>query len=76
MKFVFMIEEVAGALSMSVAEFAKVRCNLEAMGFPEPIRGLHERWSIMDVINWVNRAKPADIVTPTFLAGNASRDLN
>ena len=55
MKFVFAKSEVAHALSMTPAEFDENRTNLEANDFPKPIHGLHERWSIIDVINWVNR---------------------
>ncbi len=56
MKFVFTKEEVAQALSMTVQEFEDGRNQLEACDFPRPIAGLNERWSIIDVINWVNRS--------------------
>ena len=56
MKFVFVKEEVAHALSMSVEEFQTARSEIELLGFPKPITGLVERWSIMDVVNWVNRS--------------------
>lgn len=59
MKFVFTKEEVANALSMPVAEFEQSRLELEATDFPKPIVGLRERWSIIDVINWVNRSTPS-----------------
>jgi hypothetical protein len=56
MKIVFTKDEVANALSMSLAEFEQCRLELEAISFPRPIAGLHERWSIIDVVNWVNRS--------------------
>ena len=56
MKFVFTKTEVANALSMSNAEFDTHRPTIEANDFPKPIPGLHERWSIIDVINWINRS--------------------
>ncbi len=55
MKLVFTAEEVSAALQISTSEFERVRSSLEASGFPRPISGLDDRWSIMDVINWVNR---------------------
>jgi hypothetical protein len=58
MKLVFTVEEVAAALQKSVAEFIALRPLLEDQGFPIPVRGLEDRWSIMDVITWVNRADP------------------
>ncbi len=35
-------------------EFKTMRPNLHALGFLQPVRGLGETWSIMDVINGVN----------------------
>lgn len=55
MKLVFTREEVAAALGKSPPDFDALRSALEAEGFPLPIRGLAECWSIMDVISWVNR---------------------
>lgn len=55
MKFVMVKAEVAAALALSESEFDARRQRLDAHGFPRPIAGLEERWSIMDVINWVNR---------------------
>lgn len=55
MKFVMVKAEVAAALAVTEAEFDAARPQLEGQGFPRPIAGLGERWSIMDVINWVNR---------------------
>jgi hypothetical protein len=57
MKLVFKIDEVAAALGKTTAEFIDIRPNLEALGFPKPVRGLDDSWSIMDVINWVNASK-------------------
>ncbi len=54
MKLVFKIDEVAAAIGKTESEFKEIRANLEALGFPKPVRGLGETWSIMDVINWVN----------------------
>ncbi len=55
MKLVFTREEVAAALGKTVTEFDALRLTLEAEGFPLPIQGLAQCWSIMDVITWVNR---------------------
>lgn len=57
MKLVFTDVEVALALRLTTDEFAARRHLLEAHGFPAPIEGLFDRWSIIDVVNWVNRDK-------------------
>lgn len=57
MKLVFNADEVAAALGKSTEEFMLLRPELEALGFPVPIRGLEDKWSIMNVINWVNAEK-------------------
>jgi predicted DNA-binding transcriptional regulator AlpA len=59
MKLVFNLEEVAAALGKTENEFLAIQDKLEAAGFPRPVRILDDRWSIMDVINWINadRAK-------------------
>jgi hypothetical protein len=54
MKLVFNPAEVAAALQLSESEFANLRPKLEAMGFPLPVRGLQDRWAIIEVIRWVN----------------------
>lgn len=54
MKLVFKADEVAAVLQMPRPEFERVRPRLEAVGFPPPITGLTDRWSIINVINWVN----------------------
>lgn len=59
MKFVMTKPEVAEALSLSADEFDQRRNELEQLGFPLPVSGLGERWSIIDVINWVNRKQAA-----------------
>lgn len=57
MKLVFKLEEVASAIGKTEEEFKAIRPNLEALGFPKPVRGLGETWSILDVINWVNTTR-------------------
>jgi hypothetical protein len=54
MKLVFTATELAEALQISTEEFHRQRLALEANGFPQPLPDLTERWSIMDVVNWVN----------------------
>ena len=54
MKLVFNIDEVAAALGKTTAEFERLQFTLESLGFPKPVRGLEDRWPIMDVISWVN----------------------
>ncbi|MBL8790540.1 MAG: hypothetical protein JNM45_08575 [Rhizobiales bacterium] len=54
MKLVFTVKELAEALQISTDEFNSQRLALEANGFPRPLPELAERWSIMDVVNWVN----------------------
>ena len=54
MKLVFTASELAEALQISADEFKERRQALEANGFPRPLPTLGERWSIMDVVNWVN----------------------
>lgn len=54
MKLVFTRAEVAEALGRTEADFESLRPGLEALGFPKPLRGLGESWSIMEVIRWVN----------------------
>lgn len=57
MKLVFNVNEVAAALGKTTAEFNVIRPNLEARGFPKPIRGLDESWGIMAIVNWVNNCQ-------------------
>jgi hypothetical protein len=54
MKLVFDRHEVATALGKTTQEFIDLQPSLEHHGFPKPVRGLDDRWSIMDVISWVN----------------------
>jgi hypothetical protein len=56
MKLVFTIEEVATSLQLTVAEFETKRPRLEELGFPRPLQGLENRWSIMDIVNWVGQS--------------------
>ena len=56
MKLVFSSEEVATALNISAARFEELRPALEAEGFPRPLPGLERSWSILEVIDWVNRS--------------------
>jgi len=57
MKLVFTLEETAAALGKSPAELEALLPHLRAHGFPAPIAGLEDRWSIMEVMAWVN-SKP------------------
>jgi hypothetical protein len=57
MKLIFKRHEVAVALGKTLEEFTAIQSNLESLGFPKPVRGLDDSWSIMDVINWVNSSK-------------------
>jgi hypothetical protein len=54
MKLVFKVDEVAAALGKTTGEFLEIQAKLEVLGFPKPISGLQDTWSIMNVINWVN----------------------
>ncbi len=61
MKLVFNVAEVAATLGKTEFEFRQARAELETLGFPKPIRGLEDKWSIMNVINWVNTAKTEQV---------------
>lgn len=54
MKLVFTRNEIAEALAKTPAEFDLLRPALEGIGFPKPVEGLGDCWSIMAVIRWVN----------------------
>lgn len=54
MKLVFTAAEVAESLQLTLEEFERARAGLEANGFPLPLPGLADRWSIIDVVNWIN----------------------
>lgn len=56
MKFVLTKVEVAEALQMTPDELDGALPALFAAGFPKPVEGIGERWSIVDVMLWVNRA--------------------
>ena len=67
MKLVFTIDEVAAVLQTTRSEFDRLRPGLEALGFPPPIAGLEDRWSIINVINWVNSGgQPESPVRPNY----------
>jgi hypothetical protein len=63
MRFVMTKSEVAVALALPVDEFEQRRVELEKLGFPSPIAGLGERWSIIAVINWINRRHSERLAT-------------
>lgn len=54
MKLVFSRNEIAEALAKTPADFDRLRPSLETIGFPKPVQGLGDCWSIMEVIRWVN----------------------
>lgn len=54
MKLVFTATEVAESLQLTLQEFERARSGLEINGFPLPLPGLADRWSIIDVVNWIN----------------------
>jgi hypothetical protein len=60
MRMVFSKAQVAEALGLTEAEFDRKRPELERHGFPRPVIGLVETWSMIHVSNWVNRADPSD----------------
>ncbi len=45
--------QVAAAFNKSTGEFENLRAQLETLGFPKPLRGLPDRWSILDVMDWL-----------------------
>lgn len=59
MKLVFTRAEVAAALGLNEEAFERILPILYVEGFPRPIPGLGDCWSIMDVMTWVNRDKSA-----------------
>ena len=56
MKMVLTASEVATALGHTEESFMKLKPKLESLGFPKPVRGLEDRWSIIEVSNWVNNS--------------------
>ncbi len=62
-KLVFELDDVAAALKLSPEEFSRRRPLLEAHGFPRPVAGLDDRWSIIEVVRWVNR-EPDNFAPP------------
>ena len=63
MKLVFELDDLAAALKLSAEEFRRRRPVLEAHGFPPSIPGLDERWSIIEVVRWINR-EPEEFAPP------------
>jgi hypothetical protein len=61
MKLVFNRDEVAAAIGKTTEEFNKNLVMLEKFGFPKPVLGLDDCWSIMAVIDWVNTSKETQI---------------
>jgi hypothetical protein len=55
MQLVLTESEVASTLKHTLAEFQAMRERLESIGFPKPVAGLEDRWSIIEISNWVNR---------------------
>jgi hypothetical protein len=55
MKLVLSKKETAAALGKSVRRFDELRPRLEAMGFPRPVPGLGAAWSVLLLMQWVNR---------------------
>lgn len=76
MKLVFELDDLAAALKMSAEEFSRRRPVLEANGFPEPVPGLDDRWSIIEVVRWINR-EPAEMaaVLPKASPRRARRSI-
>lgn len=68
MKLVFTLPEVADALAMSPEEFDALRPSIERLGFPRPVRGLENRWSIMEVIRWVNDGEGGSMMAAHLLS--------
>jgi hypothetical protein len=55
MKLVYNFAELAEALGKTPEELAACQHALESLGFPRPVRGLADCWSIIEVMRWVNR---------------------
>jgi hypothetical protein len=55
MRFVFTQFEVANALQIEETLFSQILPLLYENGFPQPLKVLNERWSIFEVMNWVNK---------------------
>jgi predicted DNA-binding transcriptional regulator AlpA len=55
MKMVLTRPQVAKALELSVTELDILMPDLYSAGFPRPIESLSDRWSLIQVMNWVNR---------------------
>lgn len=75
MKLVFSHLEVAEALGKTSAEFDQLRPSLENIGFPKPLRGLGQAWSIMEVIRWVN-GEGSSMMAAHILAEDEDAELD
>jgi hypothetical protein len=75
MKLVFSQHEVAEALGKSPVEFDGLRPSLETLGFPKPLRGLGDSWSIMEVIRWVN-GEGSSMMAAHILSEEEDADLD
>ena len=73
MKLVFTRNEIAEALAKSPAEFDHLRPALEGTGFPKPVEGLGDCWSIMAVIRWVN-GEGSSMMAAHLLADEGDED--
>lgn len=60
--------QVARILQISVEVFYRTRKDLEAKGLPKPLfgRGKGERWSELEVTEWVKRGGKSPILTVTL----------
>ena len=63
MKLVFTVDEVAEALGLTAQEFRDIYPQLERNGFPRPVRGMTNRWPILEVIRWVNNDETSESAT-------------
>ncbi len=75
MKLVFNLAEISEALGKTPQEFQALRSDLEAIGFPKPVRGLGESWAIMEVIRWVN-GEGSSMMAAHLLADDEDDDLS
>jgi predicted DNA-binding transcriptional regulator AlpA len=60
MKMVLTHAQVAKALEISSADLHDLLPQLYCEGFPRPIKVLSSRWSLIEVMNWVNKQSSAE----------------
>jgi hypothetical protein len=60
MRMVYSKAQVAEALGMTEEDFDRKRPDFERLGFPRPVIGLADTWSIIHVSLWVNRDDAGD----------------